>query len=45
MRRELVSATKEIRTEPLPPIDESVGRESFRAIYRMREALTAQWTA
>ena len=45
MRRELVSATKEIRTAPLPPIDESVGRESFRAIDRMREALTAQWTA
>jgi polyhydroxyalkanoate synthase len=29
----------------LPPIDESVGRESFRAIDRMREAFTAQWTA
>jgi polyhydroxyalkanoate synthase len=45
MRRELVPATKEIRPAPLPPIDESVGLESFRAIDRMREALTAQWTA
>jgi polyhydroxyalkanoate synthase len=44
MRRELVPATKENRSAPLPPIDESVGRESFRAIDRMREALTAQWT-
>src|SRR6516164_10247999 len=45
MRREPVPATKENRPAPLPPIDESVGRESFRAVDRMREAFTAQWTA
>src|SRR6516225_4949282 len=45
MRRELVPATNEIQPSPLPPLDESVGRESFRAIDRMRDALTAQWTA
>jgi polyhydroxyalkanoate synthase len=45
MRRELVPAPNQIRPAPLPPIDESVGSESFRAIDRMREALTAQWTA
>jgi polyhydroxyalkanoate synthase len=43
--RELVPAPSEIRLAPLPPIDESVGSESFRAIDRMREAFTAQWTA
>jgi polyhydroxyalkanoate synthase subunit PhaC len=45
MRREPVPAPNEIPPVPLPPIDESVGSESFRAIDRMREALTAQWTA
>jgi polyhydroxyalkanoate synthase len=29
----------------LPPIDESIGRDSFRAVDPMREAFTAQWTA
>jgi polyhydroxyalkanoate synthase subunit PhaC len=45
MTREPVPAPNEIRPAPLPPIDESVGSESFRAIDRMREAFTAQWTA
>ena len=45
MKRELVPAPSDVRPAPLPPMDESVGRESFRAIDRMREALTAQWTA
>lgn len=45
MKRELVPAPSDVRPAPLPPTDESVGRESFRAIDRMREALTAQWTA
>lgn len=45
MRRELVPATSRIAPTPLPPIEESIGRVAFRAIDRMREALTAQWTA
>jgi polyhydroxyalkanoate synthase len=45
MRRELAPPTNQIRPAPLPPVDESVGRESLRAIDRIREAFTAQWTA
>ncbi len=45
MRRELVPASNEFRPAALPPIDESVGSESFRAIDRMREAFAAQLTA
>jgi len=45
MNRALVPVTKLARPAPLPPLDESVGSETFRAIDRMREAATAQWTA
>jgi len=45
MNRALVPVTKLARPAPLPPMDESVGSEAFRAIDRMREAATAQWTA
>src|SRR6516164_9563043 len=45
MRREVLPLRNDVRPVPLLSTDESVGRESFRALDRMREALTAQWTA
>ena len=38
-------AAKQTPSVPLPPVEESVGSEAFRAIDRMRVALSAQATA
>ncbi len=44
LNRPASPAPSQIRSAPLPPVEESVGSEAFRTIDRMREILSAQAT-